>query len=119
MNPNKLLVSLAALAAFTTVPVHAQRQMEKLDRGVIAMRNSSSATFVSWRVLGLDSASTTYNLYRSTNGGAAVKVNASPLTVSNHTDTAASSSSDAPGHAATRNGRASSAKDERMGQNAL
>ena len=93
MNPNKLLVSLAALAAFATAPLHAQRQMEKLDRGVIAMRNNSSATFVSWRVLGLDSASTTYNLYRSTNGGAAVKVNASPLTVSNHTDTAASSSS--------------------------
>ena len=88
MSPKKLLVCLAAL---TLMPVasHAQRKMEKLDRGVVALRNSATATWVSWRVLGLDTASTTYNLYRSTNGGAAVKVNSTPLTVSNYTDTSA------------------------------
>ncbi|MFT4175259.1 MAG: carbohydrate-binding protein [Luteolibacter sp.] len=63
--------------------------MEKLDRGVIAIRSSSSAALVSWRVLGLDAASTTFNLYRSTNGGTATKLNATPLTVSNYSDTTA------------------------------
>ncbi|WNG28193.1 carbohydrate-binding protein [Cystobacter fuscus] len=92
MIPKKLLVCLAAL---TLMPVasHAQRKMEKLDRGVVALRNSATATWVSWRVLGLDTASTTYNLYRSTNGGAAVKVNSTPLTVSNYTDTSAPTAS--------------------------
>jgi hypothetical protein len=46
---------------------------------------------VSWRVLGLDASSTTFNLYRSTDGAAAVKLNATPLTVSNYTDGSASS----------------------------
>ena len=92
MTPKKLKV-LSCLAALALLPAasHAQRKMEKLDRGVVALRNSSSATWISWRVLGLDASSTTYNLYRSTNGGAAVKLNASPLTVSNYADTSASS----------------------------
>ncbi|MFT4176081.1 MAG: carbohydrate-binding protein [Luteolibacter sp.] len=68
----------------------AQRKMEKLDRGVVALRNNAASTWISWRVLGLDASSTTYNLYRSTNGGTAVKLNATPLTVSNYTDSSAS-----------------------------
>ena len=92
MTPKPLLIALLGLG-LAAPALHAQRQMEKLDRGVVALRNSSSATFVSWRVLGLDSSSTTFNLYRSTNGGAAVKLNATPLTVSNYSDTTASSSS--------------------------
>ena len=88
MNPAKLLVSLLALG-LAAPGLHAQRQMEKLDRGVVALRNSSTATWISWRVLGLDASSTTYNLYRSTNGGAATKLNASPLTVSNYSDSSA------------------------------
>ncbi len=92
MPPKTLLAALLGLGLVAPC-LHAQRQMEKLDRGVVALRNSSTATWVSWRVLGLDAASTTYNLYRSTNGAAAVKLNASPLTVSNYSDTAAAAAS--------------------------
>ncbi len=59
-----------------------QYQMEKLDRGVLAVRTGSN-NFVSWRWLGTED-DMTFNLYR--NG---TKVNASPLTVCNYTDNGA------------------------------
>ena len=62
----------------------AQYQLEKLDRGVVAVSMGSSKVFVSWRWLGTEDAITS-NLYR--NG---VKVNATPLTVANYTDNAGS-----------------------------
>ncbi len=39
------------------------RQMENLDRGVVAVK-VSTGVFVSWRVLGTETADVTYNLYR-------------------------------------------------------
>lgn len=92
MNPKKLLVSVLALTLAPCL-VHAQRQMEKLDRGVVAVRTGTNNVFISWRVLGLDASTTTFNVYRSTNGATAVKLNASPLGVSNYADTSANSAS--------------------------
>ncbi|HET7534942.1 MAG TPA: hypothetical protein VFJ90_00710, partial [Candidatus Didemnitutus sp.] len=64
--------------------------MENLGRGVVAVRASSTDVFVSWRLLGTDPADVTFNLYRSTNGGAPVAVNAAPLAGgTNFTDTGA------------------------------
>jgi len=64
----------------------AQRRMERLNRGVVAVRNSSSI-FVSWRLLGKDPSSIAFNLYRSANGATAVKLNSSPITGgTNYTD---------------------------------
>ncbi|MCA9236400.1 MAG: hypothetical protein KDA44_13080 [Planctomycetales bacterium] len=56
------------------------RQVEALDRGVVALRRSTSQVYVGWRMLGTDPADVAFNLYRSTGGGAAVKLNATPLT---------------------------------------
>lgn len=39
------------------------RQMENLDRGVVAVK-VSSGVYISWRVLGTETADVTYNLYR-------------------------------------------------------
>ena len=61
---------------------NAQYQMEKLDRGVVAMSLGGSKVFVSWRWLGTED-EITFNLYR--NG---TKINATPLTVCNYTDNA-------------------------------
>src|SRR5688572_5189279 len=67
-----------------------QRNMENLGRGVVAMRSSGSAVFVSWRLLGLDPAGLGFNVYRSANGGAAVRLNGSTLTGgTNFTDSTA------------------------------
>ncbi|TWT90853.1 Rhamnogalacturonan endolyase YesW precursor [Pseudobythopirellula maris] len=61
-------------------PVVLPRQVEKLDRGVIAMRRSTNEVYVGWRLLGDDPVDVAFNLYRSTGGGSAVKVNGAPLT---------------------------------------
>ncbi|MBM7843217.1 cellulose binding domain-containing protein [Herpetosiphon giganteus] len=50
------------------------RQMEKLNRGIISVRQGNN-NFVSWRMLGTDPNSIGFNLYRGT-----TKVNASPIT---------------------------------------
>ncbi|MBA3481670.1 MAG: hypothetical protein H0T51_07635, partial [Pirellulales bacterium] len=53
--------------------------MEHLDRGVIALRRSTTQAYIGWRMLGTDPADVTFNLYRSTDGGAPIKLNAAPL----------------------------------------
>lgn len=71
-NPVNLF-SPAAPDAVVTTP----RQMEFLTRGVVAVRKTTSSVFVSWRMLGTDSAGIAFNVYR--NG---VKLNATPITTS-------------------------------------
>jgi rhamnogalacturonan endolyase len=81
------LILLVLACPLTT---HAARQMENLGRGVVAVRSSSSQAFISWRLLGLDPAGIGFNIYRSANGGAPVKLNGSTLTNGcNYTDTTA------------------------------
>jgi rhamnogalacturonan endolyase len=73
-------VFVDATAGPTTATQSPQaRQMEYLDRGMVAVRRSTTQAYVGWRLLGTDPASLAFNLYRSANGGAAVKLNASPL----------------------------------------
>ena len=59
--------TLTALAALATLTAQAQvtptSQMEKLDRGLIAVK-SGSGVFCSWRLLGTDDESTTFDLLR-------------------------------------------------------
>ena len=75
-------------------PTVLPRQMERLDRGMIVMRRSTSENYIGWRFLGNDPADVAFNLYRSTNGGAAVKLNATPLTqTTDYLDTGVQSSS--------------------------
>lgn len=46
-------------------PLYAQRYMEKLGRGVVAMRTTSNHVFVSWRMFGTDPDDISFNLYRN------------------------------------------------------
>ncbi len=62
--------------------IKAKRQMESLDRGIVAVRKSPEEVFISWRLLGTDPAKTGFNLYRGNQ-----KLNKKPLTlVTNYTD---------------------------------
>nr|WP_272039759.1 rhamnogalacturonan lyase [Paenibacillus sp. JJ-100] len=64
------------------------RQMEFLDRGVVAVK-TGNGVFVSWRLLGTEGSNVTFNVYRD-----GVKVNASPITGStNLQDTGGTNSS--------------------------
>lgn len=76
--------------AYPETPVVSARQVEDLDRGLIVLRRGTSEAFVSWRMLGTDPVDVSFNLYRSRNGAAAVKVNSKPITDStNFVDTSA------------------------------
>ena len=52
------------------------------------MKKSSSQVYISWRLLDTDPQTLGFNVYRSANGGAAVKLNGSPITATtDYTDT--------------------------------
>ena len=74
-----LLVLGLCLAANT----FAQRQMENLSRGVVAIRQADGV-FVSWRLLGTEPADLAFNVYRQTGSQKAVKLNDAPLTGPTH-----------------------------------
>ncbi|WP_307527321.1 rhamnogalacturonan lyase [Pedobacter sp. W3I1] len=54
--------------------------MEKLDRGVIAVRQNNDSVYVGWRMLGTDADDMAFNLYRKTGNNAAIKLNHGPIT---------------------------------------
>jgi fibronectin-binding autotransporter adhesin len=61
-------------------PTYAQRQMEKLGRGVIAMRSGTTTVYIGWRLLASDPEDVGFNLYRVT-GAVTNKPNGSqPIT---------------------------------------
>nr|WP_298728338.1 carbohydrate-binding protein [uncultured Steroidobacter sp.] len=65
-----------------TLDAQAQAQMERLSRGVVAVRSSSSQVYVGWRLFGNDPSAIAFNVYRSTAGGAATLLNGTPITAS-------------------------------------
>ena len=93
--PSRFVLPVLALAFLLANPTtaHAQRQMENLGRGVVAINQGSGKIYVSWRLLGTDSDELAFNLYR-TNGpattNAPVRLNATPLlATTDYTDTTA------------------------------
>ncbi|MDD4992395.1 MAG: autotransporter-associated beta strand repeat-containing protein [Paludibacter sp.] len=81
MRKNTLFVLIISIL-LPVGSLFAQRQMEKLNRGLVAIRTSTSSVFLSWRVLGSDPDNIAFNLYRD-----GVKITATPIsTSSNYTD---------------------------------
>lgn len=72
------LLCLALLCV--TFNVSAQRQMENLGRGVVAINQGAGKVFVSWRLLGTESRDLGFNVYRVTGTQKAVKLNDTPVT---------------------------------------
>lgn len=82
----KLLTTvLLALATFSAS--YAQRITDKLDRGLIAQK-VSSGVYLNWRILGEEYYDVTYNVYRD-----GVKLNETPLSVSNYKDNSGTTAS--------------------------
>jgi rhamnogalacturonan endolyase len=78
----KMLLAIGVLF-FCASGAYAQYQMENLSRGVIAVRTGSTQVYVGWRLLGTEAtANIGFNVYRSTGGGAVVRLNSSPITSS-------------------------------------
>jgi rhamnogalacturonan endolyase len=72
-------VVAAIILSAPTFDARAQRQMEALGRGVVAVRQADGSVWVGWRLLGTDPDALAFNLYRSTAGARAVKLNDHPL----------------------------------------
>ncbi|HTH31773.1 MAG TPA: hypothetical protein VL946_10555, partial [Lacibacter sp.] len=64
-SPKLLLV---LIVFFSMLSVQAQYQMEYLTRGVHAVPAGNGKVFVSWRLLGTEDQSLSFNLYRTTKG---------------------------------------------------
>jgi len=60
----------------------AQRQAERLGRGVVAVNRGDGEVYVGWRLLGTDPDGMAFNAYRVTGGGKPVKLNKAPITAS-------------------------------------
>ncbi|MCR5241857.1 MAG: rhamnogalacturonan lyase, partial [Prevotella sp.] len=66
---NRLKLYAMVIGALAMLDANAQvtpvSQMEKLDRGLVAVPTSSTSNFISWRLLGTDDkAATTFDLMR-------------------------------------------------------
>ena len=82
-NSGKAL-GLAVLLSFNTyhffTSAQQLRQMEYLDRGLVALPTNNGQTYISWRILGTEPENIAFNIYRITASEQPVKVNAIPIT---------------------------------------
>ncbi len=88
---------LMAVMAMMTISAMAQRTMDKLDRGLVAIK-TDAGVFCSWRIFGEEYYDVKYNIYRD-----GTKLNAEPLSVSNFVDAAGTASSKYTVSAVVRN----------------
>jgi rhamnogalacturonan endolyase len=79
MIRNSIIIALClGLPPILSIPVAAQRQMENLTRGIVAVKQTDGV-YVSWRLFGTDPETITFNLYRIAGSGEQVKVNEKPI----------------------------------------
>lgn len=76
---------LFALVSLELTP-SPRRIMERLGRGVVALRVDQNKVFVSWRILATDPANVAFNLYRQVGDREPVKINKKPIKVTNFLD---------------------------------
>ena len=97
MKTSATRVALAFLAGALCVMAtgaRAQRQMENLGRGVVAVRTSDTTAYIGWRMLGTDPEDIGFDLYRSTSGGSAVQLTTNQTQTTDFVDETADLSQD-------------------------
>jgi len=75
-----LILVLLVLSGFSAAAQ--KRQMEYLNRGTIAINQGGDKVYLGWRMLGTDPEDISFNVYRSTGGAKAVKLNKAPISTS-------------------------------------
>jgi rhamnogalacturonan endolyase len=60
----------------------AQRVMEHLSRGVVAVNQGNGKVFISWRMLATDPDDVAFNIYKTNGNAQPIKLNAKPITES-------------------------------------
>src|ERR1041385_950806 len=79
MNPSLQFTGVIGMILLAVWPAGAQRQMEQLGRGVVAIKSGDGNVFISWRLLGTDPDDIAFNLYRSNDAARPVKLNREPI----------------------------------------
>jgi len=80
MNLNRCgWVLLMTTTLMAVAQAGAQRQMEKLDRGLVVVPRGDGGVLVSWRLLADDPEEVVFNVYRRTAGQTVVKLNEQSL----------------------------------------
>lgn len=79
---NKMFIIALVSILFVVTGAGAQRQMEYLGRGVVAVNQGGGKVYIGWRMLGTDPEDIAFNLYRSIGGAKPVKLNKELLTES-------------------------------------
>src|SRR5689334_20554102 len=69
------LFTIVLLLLLSPGQLAAQRQMERLNRGVVAVRTSTSQVYVGWRLFGNDPSGIGFNVYRNS-----TLLNTTPIT---------------------------------------
>ncbi|MCH7559079.1 MAG: rhamnogalacturonan lyase [Planctomycetes bacterium] len=67
-------ITIALLLGFAAA-ASAQRQMENLTRGIVAVKQPGGGVYIGWRLFGTDPETVAFNLYRVAGGSAPIKVN--------------------------------------------
>ncbi len=75
----KIFIGVAVMIMFFAGGASAERQMEHLGRGVVAVNQGGGKIYVGWRMLATDPEDIAFNLYRSTAEAKAVRLNKEPL----------------------------------------
>jgi rhamnogalacturonan endolyase len=83
-NKLGILIALGLAALCGNEPCAAQRQMEFLGRGLVALRTSDDSVFVQWRLVATDTPDITFNLYRVIDDDEPVRVNSEPIVGPTH-----------------------------------
>src|SRR5438874_12714243 len=73
------LVVASCASLFRASFAMAQRHMENLGRGIVAINKGGGEVFVSWRLLGTDPENIRFNVYREVAGEVPLKLNGEPL----------------------------------------
>jgi len=76
MRSKRMMGVAILIGVLPVIAGAAQRQMEYLGRGVVAVNQGDGKVYVGWRLLGTDPEGLAFNLYRATGGGQPVKLNA-------------------------------------------
>ena len=79
MIKSSTMVVAVAIVCMSPVETCAQRQMEKLGRGLVAVNRGDGKVFVGWRLLGTDPDGIAFNVYRVTDRGKPVRLNDRPV----------------------------------------
>ena len=77
--PFASLFALLSISLFLSGLPGSTRQMERLDRGVVAINMGEGKVFIGWRMFGTDAVDVAFNVYRATGNSKPLRINPAPV----------------------------------------